>query len=59
MDNQAVVRIENGKWKPLIGIPKENAHLIELEWTDEQQAHLQTLVGEVHFSGYFWNMEGS
>ena len=35
-------KLANGK--PLLQIPKENAHLIDLECTDEQQAHLKTLV---------------
>jgi len=35
-------KLANGK--PLIWIPKENAHLIDLEWTEEQQAHLTTMV---------------
>jgi hypothetical protein len=30
--------------KPLVRIPKENAHLVDLEWTEEEQAHLKTLV---------------
>jgi len=30
--------------KPLVWIPKENAHLIDLEWIEEDQAHLKTLV---------------
>jgi len=35
-------KITNGK--PLVRIPKEKAHLIDLEWTEEEQAHLKTLV---------------
>jgi len=30
--------------KPLVRKPKENAHLIDLEWTEEEQEHLKTLV---------------
>jgi hypothetical protein len=30
--------------KPLVWIPKENAHLVDLEWTEEEQAKLKTLV---------------
>jgi len=37
-------KLSNGK--PLIWIPKEDAHLIDLEWTEEKQAHLKTLVEE-------------
>jgi len=29
---------------PLIRIAKENAHLIDLTWTEEEQAHLKTQV---------------
>jgi hypothetical protein len=35
-------KLANGK--PLVRIPKENAHLVDLEWTEEEQAHLKTLV---------------
>jgi len=35
-------KLANGK--PLVGIPKENAHLVDLEWTEEEQAKLKTLV---------------
>jgi len=31
--------------KPLVRTPKENAHLIDLEWTEDEQAKLKTLVG--------------
>ena len=31
-------KLANGK--PLVRIPKENAHLIDLEWTEKEQAHL-------------------
>jgi len=34
--------LANGK--PLVRIPKENAHLVDLEWTEEEQAKLKTLV---------------
>jgi len=34
--------LDNGK--PLIRIPKDNAHLIDLEWTEDEQAKLKTLV---------------
>jgi hypothetical protein len=30
--------------KPLVRKPNENAHLLDLEWTEEEQAHLQTLM---------------
>jgi len=33
-----------GNGKPLVQIPKETAHLVDLEWTDEEQAKLKTLV---------------
>jgi hypothetical protein len=29
---------------PLVGIPKENAHLVDLKWTEDKQAKLKTLV---------------
>jgi len=35
-------KLANGK--QLVRIPKENAHLVDLEWTEEAQAHLKTLV---------------
>ena len=35
-------KLANGK--PLVRIPKGNAHLVDLEWTEEEQAHLKTLV---------------
>jgi len=35
-------KLANGK--PLVRIPKENANLIELEWTEKEQAQLNTLV---------------
>jgi len=35
-------KLANGK--PLLRIPKENAHLVDLEWTEEEQAKLKTLV---------------
>jgi len=35
-------KLANGK--PLVRIPKENAHLIDLEWTEDEQAKLKTLV---------------
>jgi len=35
-------KLANGK--PLVRIPKENAHLVDLEWTEEEQAHPKTLV---------------
>jgi len=35
-------KLANGK--PLIRIPKDNAHLIDLKWTEEEQAQLKTLV---------------
>jgi len=34
--------LANGK--PLVRIPKVNAHLIDLEWTEDEQAKLKTLV---------------
>jgi hypothetical protein len=33
-----------GNRKPLVRIPKENAHLDDLEWTEDEEAKLQTLV---------------
>jgi len=30
--------------KPLVRIPKKNAHLVDLEWTEEEQAKLKSLV---------------
>ena len=36
------LKLANGK--PLIRIPKEKALLIDLKWTEEEQAHLKTLV---------------
>jgi len=30
--------------KPLVRIPKENAHLVDLEWTEDEQAKPKTLV---------------
>jgi len=35
-------KLANGK--PLVLITKENAHLVDHEWTDKEQAHLKTLV---------------
>jgi len=35
-------KLANGK--PLVRIPKENAHLVDLEWTGDEQAKLNTLV---------------
>jgi hypothetical protein len=35
-------KLANGK--PLVRIPKENAHLVDLEWTEEAQAKLKSLV---------------
>jgi len=35
-------KLANGK--PLARIPQENAHLIDPDWTEEEQAHLETLV---------------
>jgi len=32
------------KGKHLVRIPKENAHLVDLEWTVEEEAKLKTLV---------------
>jgi len=34
-------KLANGK--PLVRIPKENAHLVDLEWTEDEQAKLKTL----------------
>ena len=33
-----------GNGKPLVQIPKENAHLDDLEWTVDEQAESKTLV---------------
>jgi hypothetical protein len=30
--------------KPLVRIPMQNAHLIHLDWTEEEQAHVKTMV---------------
>jgi hypothetical protein len=30
--------------KPVVQIPMENAHLIDLKWTEEEQVHLKTMV---------------
>jgi len=35
-------KLANGK--PLVRIPKENAHLLDLEWTEDEQAKLKTVV---------------
>jgi len=35
-------KLANGK--PLVRIPKENAHLIDFEWTEDEQAKLKALV---------------
>jgi len=35
-------KLANGK--PLVLIPKENAHLVDLEWNEDKQAKLKTLV---------------
>ena len=35
-------KLANGK--PLVRIPKENAHLLDLEWTDDEEAQLNTVV---------------
>jgi len=43
------LKLANGK--PLVRIPKENAHLIDLEWTEEVQAHLKTLVERYTLQG--------
>jgi len=37
--------------KLLVRIPKDNAHLIDLQWTDNQQAKLKTLVKNYPFRG--------
>jgi len=31
-------------WKPLLRMPKENAHLVDLEWNEDDQARVKTLV---------------
>ena len=36
------LKLTNGK--PVVRIPKENAHLVDLEWTEDEQAKLKTLV---------------
>jgi hypothetical protein len=36
-------KLANGK--PLVRIPKMNAHRVDPEWTEEEQAYLETLVG--------------
>jgi len=35
-------KLANGK--PLVRITKENAHIVDLEWTEEEHAKLKTLV---------------
>jgi hypothetical protein len=40
-------KLANGK--PLVRTPKDNAHLVDLEWTEDEQAKLQTLV-EIYIS---------
>jgi hypothetical protein len=35
-------KLPNGR--PQVRIPKENAHLVDLEWTEDEQAQLKTLV---------------
>ena len=35
---------ELGNGKPLVRIPKENAHVVDLEWNEDNQAQLKTLV---------------
>jgi len=35
-------KLANGK--PLVRMPKDKAHLIDFKWTEEEQAHLKTLV---------------
>jgi hypothetical protein len=42
-------QIANGK--KLVRIPTDNAHLIDLEWTEEEQPHLQTLVEKYTLQG--------
>ena len=37
----SVSKLANGN--PLVWIPNENAHLVDLEWTEEEQAKLKTL----------------
>jgi len=39
-----VVRIDTHEWETPSWIPKENAHLVDLEWTEDEQAKLKTLV---------------
>jgi hypothetical protein len=40
-----------GNWKLLVWIPKENAHLVDLEWTEEEQTKLKTLVERYNSQG--------
>jgi len=42
-------KLANGK--PLVRIPKENVHLIDLEWTEDAQAKLKTLVERYTLQG--------
>jgi len=44
LDVQEVVRIELGNGKPLVPIPKQNAHLVHLDCTEQEQDQLMTLV---------------
>jgi hypothetical protein len=30
-------------WNPVVQIPKENAHLVDIEWSDDEQAKLKVL----------------
>ena len=36
--------LKQGNGKPLVRIPQENANLVDLEWTEDEEAKLKTLV---------------
>jgi len=51
LDHKRVFWIQRANGKTLIQILKENAHLINLEWTEQEQAQLMTLVGRYTSQG--------
>jgi hypothetical protein len=36
--------LKPSNWKPLVSILEGNAHLVDLEWTEDKHAKLKTLV---------------
>jgi hypothetical protein len=42
MSRWSELKLANGK--PLVQIPKGNEHIVNLEWTEDKQAQLKTLV---------------